>query len=157
MTDARTDTSSDQPLIVQGDFTVLLEVASARFRAAREALIAFAELVKSPEHFHTYRITPLSLWNARAAGMESGRILQTLEGFARYPTPGSPPRACSSASSPATRSPSSSTSGIVRAPNTSCRRRSSSFLPSSTTSRYGMPARSSSSFARVQKEQLDQV
>ncbi len=70
-------------MIVQGDFTVLLEVASARFREAREGLLAFAELVKSPEHFHTYRITPLSIWNARAAGMEPGRILETLEAFAR--------------------------------------------------------------------------
>ncbi len=82
-----TDSRSDLPLIVQGDFTVLLEVASARFREAREGLLAFAELVKSPEHFHTYRITPLSIWNARAAGMEPGRILETLEAFARYPVP----------------------------------------------------------------------
>jgi DNA excision repair protein ERCC-3 len=79
---------SDLPLIVQGDFTVLLEVANAGFREAREALLAFAEIVKSPEHFHTYRITPLSVWNARAAGMESARILETLERFARYPVPG---------------------------------------------------------------------
>jgi DNA excision repair protein ERCC-3 len=79
--------SSDRPLIVQGDFTVLLEVASAHFREAREALLAFAELVKSPEHFHTYRITPLSIWNARAAGLEAGRIVGTLEQFARYPVP----------------------------------------------------------------------
>jgi DNA excision repair protein ERCC-3 len=80
--------ASELPLIVQGDFTVLLEVASPRFREAREGLLAFAELVKSPEHFHTYRITPLSIWNARAAGMASERILETLAAFARYPVPG---------------------------------------------------------------------
>ena len=74
-----TDSNSDQPLIVLGDFTLLLEIARSRLRAAREALIAFAELVKTPEHSHTYRITPLSIWNARAAGMEPGRILETLE------------------------------------------------------------------------------
>jgi DNA excision repair protein ERCC-3 len=79
---------SDLPLIVQGDSSILLEVASPSFREAREALLAFAELVKSPEHFHTYRITPLSVWNARAAGMEPAAIVATLERFARYPVPG---------------------------------------------------------------------
>jgi DNA excision repair protein ERCC-3 len=79
--------SSEPPLIVQGDFTVLLEVANPRYREAREALLAFAELVKSPEHFHTYRVTPLSIWNARAAGMEPGRILEALERLSRYPVP----------------------------------------------------------------------
>ncbi len=78
---------SDLPLIVQGDFTVLLEVENPSFREAREALLAFAELVKSPEHFHTYRITPLSIWNARAAGVASERILERLASFARYPVP----------------------------------------------------------------------
>ena len=73
---------------MQSDSSVLLEVASPRYREAREALLAFAELVKSPEHFHTYRITPLSIWNACAAGMEPARILATLEGLARYPVPG---------------------------------------------------------------------
>jgi len=80
--------ASDLPVIVQGDSSVLLEVASTRFREAREALLAFAELVKSPEHFHTYRITPLSIWNACAAGMAPERILATLAGLARYPIPG---------------------------------------------------------------------
>jgi DNA excision repair protein ERCC-3 len=78
----------DLPVIVQSDSSVLLEVASPRYREAREALLAFAELVKSPEHFHTYRITPLSIWNACAAGMEPARILATLEGLARFPVPG---------------------------------------------------------------------
>lgn len=80
--------AADLPLIVQSDSSVLLEVASPRYREAREALLAFAELVKSPEHFHTYRITPLSVWNACAAGIEPTRILGTLTELSRYPVPG---------------------------------------------------------------------
>ena len=64
-----TDFNPANPLIVQGDHTVLVEVDSPRYEAARNELIRFAELVKSPEHIHTYRITPLSIWNARAAGI----------------------------------------------------------------------------------------
>ena len=60
------------PLIVQSDRTVLLEVDSPLYEAARDALASFAELEKSPEHIHTYRITPLSLWNAAAVG-DGGR------------------------------------------------------------------------------------
>ena len=78
---------SDAPLIVQGDLTVLLEVASSRFEEARDRLLVFAELVKSPEHVHTYRITPLSIWNACAAGMEPAQLIETLESYARYPVP----------------------------------------------------------------------
>ena len=78
---------SDPPLIVQGDFTVLLEVANPRFREAREGLLAFAELVKSPEHFHTYRITPLSIWNAAAAGLGADRVIASLERFSKYDVP----------------------------------------------------------------------
>ena len=59
--------SSDNPLIVQSDHTALLEVGSPLAEACRAGLARFAELEKSPEHVHTYRITPLSLWNARAA------------------------------------------------------------------------------------------
>ncbi|HVS09755.1 MAG TPA: DNA repair helicase XPB [Planctomycetota bacterium] len=78
----------DRPLIVQADSSLLLETASSAFREAREALLGFAELVKSPEHVHTYRITPLSIWNARAAGWEGERIVETLQRFSRYPLPG---------------------------------------------------------------------
>ena len=60
------------PLIVQSDRTVLLETAHADAAECRAALARFAELERSPEHFHTYRITPLSLWNARAAGLHRG-------------------------------------------------------------------------------------
>jgi len=60
---------SEQPVIVQSDPSVLLEVGSPRYPAARDALARFAELVKSPEHIHTYRISALSIWNACAAGV----------------------------------------------------------------------------------------
>ena len=64
----------DNPLIAQGDRSVLLEVHAARYEAARDALCRFAELEKSPEHVHTYRISALSLWNAAAAGVTPERI-----------------------------------------------------------------------------------
>jgi DNA excision repair protein ERCC-3 len=76
------------PLIVQGDKTILLEVANERYTQARDLLARFAELEKSPEYIHTYRITPLSLWNAAAAGMKSGEILSGLDSYAKYPLPG---------------------------------------------------------------------
>jgi DNA excision repair protein ERCC-3 len=77
----------DNPLIVQGDHTVLVEVDSPRYAEARDGLVGFAELVKSPEHIHTYRITPLSIWNARAAGIPAERILAILAEYAKYPVP----------------------------------------------------------------------
>ena len=61
----------DGPLIVQSDKTVLLEVAHPDAPKARAALAPFAELERAPEHIHTYRITPLALWNARAAGFDA--------------------------------------------------------------------------------------
>jgi DNA excision repair protein ERCC-3 len=76
-----------KPVIVQSDSTVLLEVDSPHFEQARDCLASFAELVKSPEHIHTYRITPLSLWNAASAGMNSKAILDGLRGFSRYEIP----------------------------------------------------------------------
>jgi DNA excision repair protein ERCC-3 len=78
----------DGPLIVQGDLTILLEVAAARAREARDSLAAFAELVKSPEHVHTFRITPLSIWNACAVGMSAEEIIAALEAHSRYALPG---------------------------------------------------------------------
>ncbi len=75
------------PLIVQSDLTVLLEVASGGADAARAALARFAELEKAPEHVHTYRITPLSLWNAASAGVSPGEVASTLTGLAKYPVP----------------------------------------------------------------------
>jgi DNA excision repair protein ERCC-3 len=80
-------TVTDAPLIVQSDLTVLIEVASPRYMEARDRLLAFTELVKSPEHVHTYRITPLSIWNACSAGLEASALLETLTEFSRYPLP----------------------------------------------------------------------
>jgi DNA excision repair protein ERCC-3 len=77
----------DNPLIVQGDQTVLAEVDSPRFSEARDRIAPFAELVKSPEHVHTYRITPLSVWNACAAGSGPDEILGALHEFSKYPLP----------------------------------------------------------------------
>jgi DNA excision repair protein ERCC-3 len=77
------------PLIVQGDRTVLLEVDNPLYPQARDALAPFAELEKSPEHIHTYRITPLSLWNARAAGMSAEEIIEVLRTYSRYAVPAS--------------------------------------------------------------------
>ena len=77
----------DKPLIVQSDRSILLETNGPRFEDARDSIAAFAELVKSPEHIHTYRITPLSLWNAAAAGMAADEIIGHLRAFSRYDVP----------------------------------------------------------------------
>jgi DNA excision repair protein ERCC-3 len=77
----------DNPIIVQGDGSVLLEVDNAHYPQARDLLARFAELEKSPEYIHTYRISPLSLWNAAAAGMVADDILTELADLAKYPLP----------------------------------------------------------------------
>ncbi len=77
----------ENPLIIQSDRTILLEVHSPKAEAAREAIAPFAELIKSPEHIHTYRLTPLSIWNARAAGLEVEAMLAALQEYAKYPVP----------------------------------------------------------------------
>ncbi len=77
----------ENPLIAQSDHTLLLETQSPRFEAARDALLSFAELVKSPEYIHTWRITPLSLWNAAAAGHTADEVIGRLHEFAKYPVP----------------------------------------------------------------------
>ena len=76
-----------KPLIVQSDRTVLLEVNNPCYENARDRLGLFAELVKSPEHIHTYKITNLSLWNAAASGMSSDMILDALEECSKYDVP----------------------------------------------------------------------
>lgn len=78
---------ADGPLIVQSDRTVLLEVAHPQADAARHALAVFAELERAPEHIHTYRITRLGLWNARAAGHTAEEMLAILERYAKFPVP----------------------------------------------------------------------
>jgi DNA excision repair protein ERCC-3 len=77
----------ENPLIVQGDQSILAEVASPRFAEARDRIARFAELVKSPEHVHTYRITPLSVWNACAASAEPEEIVGALREFSKYAVP----------------------------------------------------------------------
>src|SRR6478752_4841626 len=78
---------ADGPLIVQSDRTVLLEVAHPDAESARHELAIFAELERAPEHIHTYRITRLGLWNARAAGHDSEDMLATLDRWTRFPVP----------------------------------------------------------------------
>lgn len=75
------------PLIVQSDKTVLLEVDHPDSAAARTALAPFAELERAPEHVHTYRITSLALWNARAAGHDAEQVVDVLETYSRFPVP----------------------------------------------------------------------
>ena len=75
------------PLIVQSDRTLLLDVHAPRATDCRNALIPFAELERSPEHLHTYRLTPLSLWNANAAGFSPDDAVNVLHDFARYDVP----------------------------------------------------------------------
>ncbi len=75
------------PLIIQSDASLLADVHDPGFEAARGELAAFAELEKSPEHMHTYRLTPLSLWNAASAGLGADQILSTLDVYGRFPVP----------------------------------------------------------------------
>lgn len=77
----------DNPLIVQSDRTLLLDVHAPRAAECRNALIPFAELERSPEHLHTYRLTALSLWNASGAGFTAEQAIETLRDFARYDVP----------------------------------------------------------------------
>ena len=79
--------NSANPLIVQGDRTVLLEVDNPLHAEARDALAPFAELEKSPEHIHTYRLTPLSLWNAAAAGISADAMIDALATYSKFPLP----------------------------------------------------------------------
>lgn len=77
----------NNPLIVQSDRAILLEVDNPHYAEARDTLMAFAELEKSPEHIHTYRVTPLSIWNACAAGHSGDAIVETMRGLSKYPPP----------------------------------------------------------------------
>ncbi|HEY0636957.1 MAG TPA: DNA repair helicase XPB [Pseudonocardiaceae bacterium] len=77
----------DGPLIVQSDKTLLLEVDHPAADEARQAIAPFAELERAPEHVHTYRVTPLALWNARAAGHDAEQVVDALVRFSRYAVP----------------------------------------------------------------------
>src|SRR5690242_977055 len=78
---------ADGPLIVQSDKTLLLEVDHPSAAEARIAIAPFAELERAPEHVHTYRVTPLALWNARAAGHDAEQVVDALVRFSRYAVP----------------------------------------------------------------------
>jgi DNA excision repair protein ERCC-3 len=78
---------NEKPVIVQRDGSILLEVGGPYYEEARDALARFAELVKSPEYVHTYRLSPLSLWNAAATGMSAREIEESLSAYSRYPVP----------------------------------------------------------------------
>lgn len=80
-------TRTDNPLVVQSDHTLLLEVDHALAEECRQAILPFTDLLKSPEHVHTYRVTPFSLWNASAGGLTARDILGRLARFSRYPLP----------------------------------------------------------------------
>jgi DNA excision repair protein ERCC-3 len=77
------------PLVVQSDRSLLLEVDHPDADACRIAIAPFAELERAPEHIHTYRLTPLGLWNARAAGHDAEQVVHTLLTYSRYPVPNS--------------------------------------------------------------------
>ncbi|MBN9119226.1 MAG: DEAD/DEAH box helicase [Planctomycetes bacterium] len=75
------------PFIVQSDRSVLVEVDNAKYTEARDAIAPFAELEKSPEHIHTYRISNLSLWNAAAAGFSAAEVMDVLQKYTKFPIP----------------------------------------------------------------------
>ena len=77
----------ENPVIVQSDNTILLEVDNPEFIPARNSLSRFAELEKSPEHIHTYRLSPISLWNAASLGITSKDVLNDLIRFSKYELP----------------------------------------------------------------------
>ena len=79
------------PFIVQGDRSILVEVDNPKYAEARDALAPFAELEKSPEHIHTYRISNLSLWNAAAAGISADEMVAVLTRYTKFPIPSNLP------------------------------------------------------------------
>ena len=81
----------ENPLIVQADLSLLLETMNPHFSEVRDALARFAELLKSPDYMHTWRVTPLSLWNAAAAGVTVDEVLGALDRWSRYDVPPSVP------------------------------------------------------------------
>ena len=79
--------NEDKPLIIQSDSSLMLDVHTPSFEAARNDIAAFSELEKSPEHIHTYRITPLSLWNAASAGIPAAEVKERLERWSKFAIP----------------------------------------------------------------------
>ena len=74
-------------IIVQSNMEIMVEVDAPTYEAARDAIAPFTELVKSPEHLHTYKISPLSLWNAASTGLRAPEVLERLESQSRFPIP----------------------------------------------------------------------
>ena len=81
--------SKDSPAVVQSDGTILLEVDSPAYEQARDSLMRFSDLVKSPEYIHTFRLSPLSLWNAASCALTPDDVIESLTHFSRYPVPSS--------------------------------------------------------------------
>ncbi len=79
--------AKDGPAVVQSDGTILLEVDSPAYEQARDSLMRFSDLVKSPEYIHTYRLSPLSLWNAAACALSPDEVIESLAHFSRYAVP----------------------------------------------------------------------
>ena len=79
------------PFIVQSDRSILVEVDNPKYAEARDALAPFAELEKSPEHIHTYRVSNLSLWNAAAAGITADEMVAVLQKYTKFPIPANLP------------------------------------------------------------------
>lgn len=79
--------TAEKPLIVQGDGTIFLEVDKDANHTCRDELLRFSELVKSPEHIHTYRVTPLAVWNAASSGVKLEQIVNTLRRYSQYDLP----------------------------------------------------------------------
>ena len=77
----------DNPLIVQGDGKVLVETSHPRYEETRDFLGRFSELEASPDHLHTYRINPLSLWNAASSGMQTAEIVEGLRALSKFDVP----------------------------------------------------------------------
>jgi DNA excision repair protein ERCC-3 len=75
------------PIIIQSDKTLLVEVNNDLYEEVRDQISRFAELEKSPEYIHTYKISPLSLWNAASSGMTSEKIIEILESYSKYEVP----------------------------------------------------------------------
>ena len=76
-----------RPLIVQSDGSIMLDVHAPAAEEARTRISVFAELEKSPEHVHTYRLSSLSLWNAASVGVDTRDVLDTLSALSRFPVP----------------------------------------------------------------------
>ncbi len=79
--------AKDSPAVVQSDGTILLEVDSPAYEQARDSFMRFSDLVKSPEYIHTYRLSPLSLWNAASCALTPDEVIESLTRFSRYPVP----------------------------------------------------------------------